>query len=126
MLGDKDVCAVLAQKDMAAGRKFYEETLGLKVNKETPDGGVLYNSGNSMIFIYQSGFAGSNTATAAAWRSYDVDKVAEDLKTKGVTLERYENMPGVTMEGDVHVMGPVRAIWFKDPAGNILNVLSGM
>ncbi len=125
MLGDKDVAAVLAQKDMTAGRKFYEETLGLAVEKETDDGGVLYKSGSGKIFVYESGFAGSNQATAAAWNADDVPAVAEDLKAKGVTLEKYD-LPGATMEGDVHVMGPIKAIWFKDPSGNILNVVSGM
>lgn len=126
MLGDKDVSAVLAQKDMAVARKFYEETLGLAVDKETADGGVLYKSGNGRVFIYQSGFAGSNQATALAWNVEDVDSIAADLKGKGVALEHYDNLPNVTLEGDVHVMGPVRAIWFKDPSGNILNVVSGM
>ncbi len=125
MLGDKDVSAVLAQKDMAAGRKFYEDTLGLKVDKETADGGVLYKSGSGFIFVYQSGFAGTNQATAAAWNVDDVSGVAADLKAKGVTLEHYD-LPGATMEGDVHVLGPIKAIWFKDPSGNILNVVSGM
>ena len=113
MLGDKDVSAVLAQKDLAAGRKFYEETLGLTVAKETDDGGVLYKSGQGFIFLYESGFAGTNQATAAAWNVDDVSAVAEGLKAKGVTLEHYD-LPGVTMEGDVHVMGPVKAIWFME------------
>ncbi len=126
MLGDKSVVAVLAVKDMAEARKFYEETLGLKVDMETPDGGVAYKSGDGKLFIYQSGFAGTNQATAAAWNADDVAGVAEALKAKGVTLEHYDSIPGVKLEGDVHVMGDLKAIWFKDPAGNILNVVNQM
>ncbi len=125
MLGDKDVSGVLAVKDMAAARKFYEETLGLSVAKETQDAGVLYKSGTGMIFVYVSDLAGTNQATAAAWNVDDVPGVAAALKAKGVTLEHYD-IPGATMDGDVHVMGPMKAIWFKDPSGNILNVVSGM
>lgn len=125
MLGDKDVSAVLAVKDMAAARKFYETTLGLPVQKETQDGGVLYKSGTGFVFIYESSFAGTNQATAAAWNVDDVPAIATDLKGKGVTLEHYD-IPGSTLEGDVHVMGSLKAIWFKDPSGNILNVVSGM
>lgn len=125
MLGDKDVSGVLAVKDMAAARKFYEETLGLSVAKDSQDGGVLYKSGNGMIFVYVSDLAGTNQATAAAWNVDDVPAVAAALKAKGVTLEHYD-IPGATMDGDVHVMGPMKAIWFKDPSGNILNVVSGM
>lgn len=123
MLGDKNVNAVIAAKDMAAAKKFYGETLGLKVDKETPDGGVLYKSGDSSLFLYQSSFAGTNQATAAAWNSDDVESVAEALKAKGVNLEHYD-IPGATREGDVHVIGSIKAIWFKDPSGNILNVVN--
>jgi catechol 2,3-dioxygenase-like lactoylglutathione lyase family enzyme len=126
MLGDKDVTAVLAQKDMSAAREFYEQTLGLAVQKETPDGGVVFKSGNSSLFIYPSGYAGTNQATAVAWNVDDVESIAEALKDKGVVLEHYDSLPGVTMQGDVHVMGPIQAIWFKDPSGNILNIVSGM
>ncbi len=126
MLGDKDVSAVLAVKDLAPARKFYEETLGLSVAKETADGGVLYKSGSGMVFVYESSFAGTNQATAVAWNVDDVSSIAADLKAKGVTLEHYDSLPGVTMEGDVHVMGKEKAIWFKDPSGNILNVVEGM
>lgn len=126
MLGDKDVCGCIAVKDMAEGRKFYEETLGLKVAKETPDGGVVYKSGNGAIFLYQSSFAGTNQATAAAWNVDDVAATAEALKAKGIALEHYDSIPGVKMEGDVHVLGDLKAIWFKDPSGNILNVVNQM
>jgi hypothetical protein len=46
------------------------------------------------------------------------------LKGKGITFEHYE-FPDVRHEGDVHVMGDMRAAWFKDPDGNILALVSG-
>jgi hypothetical protein len=35
--------------------------------------------------------------------------------------------PGSTMkrEGDIHIGGDIKVAWFKDPDGNILNVVSG-
>jgi hypothetical protein len=33
-------------------------------------------------------------------------------------------MPGLTRKGDVHVGGPMKVAWFKDPGGNILSVQS--
>jgi catechol-2,3-dioxygenase len=125
MLGDKDVCAVIAVKDLNSGKKFYEETLGLKQDKEDA-GGVLYSSGSGKIYLYQSAMAGTNQATAVAWNVDDVNQVVEDLKSKGVSFEHYDNLPGVKLEGDIHIMGPAKAAWFKDPDGNILNVVSGM
>ncbi len=125
MLGDKDVCGVLAVKDMSTAKKFYEDTLGLTVDK-SDESGVLYKSGNGRIYVYQSEFAGTNKATAAAWTADNIEEIVNDLKGKGVNFEHYDNIPGATLEGDVHIMGSVKAAWFKDPDGNILNIVSGM
>lgn len=125
MLGDKQAVATLAVKDIEAGKKFYEGTLGLKKDSEDP-GGILYKSGNSNVFVYQSEFAGTNKATAVSWGvGDDLESVIEELKGKGVTFEQYD-LPGVTREGDIHVMGELKAVWFKDPDGNILNIVNQM
>lgn len=126
MLGDINASAVLAVKDMDAAQKFYEDTLGLKRTDLSTPGGKMYKSGDSMIFVYLSDFAGTNKATGLAWGVGDkLDDIIKDLKSKGVTFEHYD-MPGLTMEGDVHVMGEMRAAWFKDPDGNILNLVNQM
>jgi catechol 2,3-dioxygenase-like lactoylglutathione lyase family enzyme len=123
MLGDNDVVACLAVKDMDAAKKFYGEMLGLEAAMETP-GGTFYKSGNSGVFVYPSQYAGSNKATAAAWNIKDVAGAVEVLKAKGIKFEHYPDMPDVKLEGDVHVMGELKAAWFKDPDGNILNIVN--
>jgi catechol 2,3-dioxygenase-like lactoylglutathione lyase family enzyme len=120
MLGDKDVAATLAVKDLGAAREFYEGTLGLALVADL-DGGVLYRSGNSMVLVYESEFAGTNQATAASWSVDDVEEVMQALRDKGVTFEQYD-LPGVTREGDLHIMGDLKGAWFKDPDGNILSI----
>ena len=125
MLGKSDVCATIGVRELAAAQQFYGEVLGLEKAMETP-GGVFYKSGNSGIFVYPTEFAGTNKATYASWMTDDVDAVAADLKAKGVVFEQYDNLPGATREGDVHIMGDLRAAWFKDPDGNILNIVNQM
>ena len=123
MLGNNDVCASIAVKDMEVAAKFYEGVLGLEKSMESP-GGTFYKSGNSGIFIYPSGFAGTNKATYAVWNVEDVEGAVEELKVKGVSFEHYSDMPGVKMEGDIHVMGDLKAAWFTDPDGNILSIVN--
>lgn len=122
MLGDKTVFATIAVKDLSKGKEFYSGTLGLSQIDENM-GGVTYASGTGKIFVYQSTTAGTNQATCAAWEVSDVESVVEELKAKSVTFEQYD-MPGATREGDIHIMGNMKAAWFKDPDGNILNVVS--
>ncbi len=124
MLGDKKVTAVLAVRDMAAAKGFYEGKLGLKPSGGDEMGGESYDCGGATLFIYQSEHAGTNQATGASWSvGEDLAAIIEELKGKGVQFEHYD-MPGTTMEGDVHVMGELKSAWFKDPDGNILNLVN--
>jgi len=73
--------------------------------------------------VYESRFAGTNQATSATWIVRDdLAGVVKDLAAKGVKFEHYD-MPGMQLEGDVHVMGDGKAAWFKDPDGNILAIV---
>jgi catechol 2,3-dioxygenase-like lactoylglutathione lyase family enzyme len=124
MLGEKPAAATLAVKDPQRAREFYEDTLGLSVVDEQP-GGTLYRSGNSVVLVYPSEYAGTNRATAASWAvGDDFDAIVEDLRSKDVPFEHYDDLPDTTREGDVHVMGELRAVWIKDPDGNILNLIN--
>jgi catechol 2,3-dioxygenase-like lactoylglutathione lyase family enzyme len=123
MLGEHDVGATLAVSDFEASRKFYEDTLGLTTAMDF-DGSAIYTSGASRLLVYQSEYAGSNKATAATWAvGEQFDAVVEYLRGKGVTFEQYDDLPGTTREGDIHTMGEMRGVWFKDPDGNILSIV---
>jgi catechol 2,3-dioxygenase-like lactoylglutathione lyase family enzyme len=124
MLGGKDAAATLAVKDLERAQDFYENTLGLTPVQATP-GAAMYRSGNSTVLVYPSEYAGTNRATAASWAvGEDFDSIVEALGAKGVTFEHYDDLPDTTRDGDVHVMDDFKAVWFKDPDSNILNVVN--
>lgn len=124
MLGNKNVATNLAVKDIKIAKKFYEDVLGLKLTGEEGDEVLAFKSGNSILYVYKSQYAGTNKATAATWQVDDIEKIAHDLKTKGVSFEHYD-MPGMTLKGDVHVSDEMKVAWFKDPDGNILCLAKG-
>jgi catechol 2,3-dioxygenase-like lactoylglutathione lyase family enzyme len=125
MLEKMDVAANIAVKDMDRARKFYEDTLGLKPIDKEGDQVIVFRSGHANILVYKSQYAGSNKATAATWTVGDeVEGIVRSLKAKGVAFEHYD-MPGTTLEGDVHVSGSMKVAWFKDPDGNVLCVANG-
>jgi catechol 2,3-dioxygenase-like lactoylglutathione lyase family enzyme len=124
MLRNESAIPTIAVKDLARARKFYQDTLGL-----TPVGGesdevVVFKSGDSIINVYRSQYAGTNEATAMTWSVVDVDATVAELKDKGVRFEHYD-MPQMKREGDIHIAGDIRAAWFKDPDGNILSIVNG-
>jgi catechol 2,3-dioxygenase-like lactoylglutathione lyase family enzyme len=122
MLGDKDAAANIAVKNLERARKFYEDTLGLiQIGSEGQEV-IIFKSGNTLINVYQSQYAGTNKATAVTWVvGQDVEGFVQQLKARGIAFEHYD-MPGVTRNGDVHVADDMKVAWFKDPDGNILNI----
>jgi catechol 2,3-dioxygenase-like lactoylglutathione lyase family enzyme len=124
MLGNKDLVATIAVKNLDTARKFYEGTLGLKPVDTEGEELIVFKSGNSTLNVYRSQYAGTNRATAVTWLvGDDVEGVVRALKAKGVTFEHYD-MPNMKREGDIHVAGDMKVAWFKDPDGNILNVVN--
>jgi catechol 2,3-dioxygenase-like lactoylglutathione lyase family enzyme len=125
MLGKYDAIPTVAVKNLAAARKFYEGTLGLKKVDEEGEEVVVYQNGDSRLNVYRSQFAGTNKATAVTWAVDDVDGEVRELKAKGVAFEHYD-MPELKLQGDVHVAegADLKVAWFKDPDGNIFSIVN--
>ena len=124
MLGQRDATANIAVKDLDRARVFYEETLGLKEIKTEGKEVIVFGSGSTRINVYRSEFAGTNKATAATWSVGDeIESLVRELKKRGVVFEHYD-IPGATTVGDVYVTGGMKVAWFKDPDGNILNLIN--
>ena len=124
MLGSKSAAATIAVSDLDRARDFYGNTLGLTAVQED-SGGILYKSGDSVVLVYPSEYAGTNKATTASWAvGEDFDAIVEGLRAKGTTFEHYDDLPETTREGDVHLFGEFKGVWFKDPDGNILSLVN--
>ena len=124
MLGKADATPMIAVKDIGRARKFYEGTLGLRA-KEAMGGEVLeVTSGETVITVYRSEFAGTNQATALTFDVDDIEAEVRELKDKGVFFEQYD-MPGLEKQGDLYVAPGMKTTWFKDPDGNILSLFEG-
>jgi catechol 2,3-dioxygenase-like lactoylglutathione lyase family enzyme len=124
MLRKADATPMIAVKDLDRARRFYEETLGL-ATKEAMGGEVLeVTSGDTLINVYRSEFAGTNQATALTFDVDDIESEVRELKGKGIFFEHYD-MPGLDQQGDIYVAEGVKTAWFKDPDGNILSLFEG-
>ncbi|MEO6255239.1 MAG: VOC family protein [Sphingomicrobium sp.] len=124
MLGKANATPMIAVKDIDRARKFYGDTLGLATTDEMGGEVLSVKSGETMISVYRSEFAGTNQATAL---TFDVDDIAAevtDLKGKGIFFEHYD-LPGLEQQGDLYVAQGMKTAWFKDPDGNILSLFEG-
>lgn len=124
MLGDIEALATIGVKDVEAATQFYGKTLGLKALPSKESGVLSFKSGNSVILVYKSQFAGTNKATAVTWNvGEELDEIVKALKAKGVVFEHYD-FPSMTRKGEIHAAGNTRVAWLKDPDGNILALVS--
>lgn len=122
-LAEKTSSAILAVSDLDRARRFYAETLGLEPAGDMEE--VLsFRTGSTTFMIYKSQFAGTNKANALAWDAgSDFGAIVDELRERGVTFEEYPEM-GMTIVDGVHSQDDFKAVWFKDPDGNILHVNS--
>jgi catechol 2,3-dioxygenase-like lactoylglutathione lyase family enzyme len=118
-----DATAMLATRDLRRARGFYEDVLGFTVSEDASGGIVSFQSGRTPVALYESEYAGTNQANALAWSVDDTfDDIVQALRDRKVTFERYDDLPGLTLQGDVHVADGFKGVWFKDPDGNILHI----
>jgi catechol 2,3-dioxygenase-like lactoylglutathione lyase family enzyme len=115
------VQAVVAVSDLDRARRFYEHQLGL-VPADVEEEAVSYPCADaSAIGIYLSPEnAGRSPATLAGWFVDDLDQTMEELASRGVVFERYDQPGLATDERGVFDAGRFRAAWIKDPDGNTI------
>lgn len=124
LLRDKSSSSILAVSDLDRARTFYSETLGLEPQGASEEDVLAYRTGDTQLIVYKSDAAGTNKANAVVWDAGDdFDAIASQLKEQGIRFEEYPDM-GMEIAGGIHRSGDFKAIWFKDPDGNILHIVS--
>lgn len=124
MLGKLPVSANIATRDLEAARRFYVDILGLEQVGSEGDELIVLRSGPTAVNVYRSDYAGTNRATALTWETdAALDGLVQALRERGVRFEHYPDLPGLQLQGGVHVAGHMKLVWFKDPDGNILNLV---
>jgi catechol 2,3-dioxygenase-like lactoylglutathione lyase family enzyme len=123
-LSDYEVGAGIAVSDMDRATEFYEGKLGLTEGEESSDGGRTYRcAGRTAIHVYPSpGNAGKSQATLAGWEVDDLEAVVDELTSKGVAFEQYDQPPIVTDEKGIARFEDGNVAYFKDPDGNTLSI----
>ena len=121
MLKDIDSAAIVAVKDISRARDFYQSKLGLELT-QGDDNVLSFKTGKSTLVVYVSDFAGTNKANAVVWGvGEQIDGIVADLAAKGITFEHYPDM-GLDYKDGIHSSGDFKAVWLKDPDGNILHL----
>lgn len=109
-----------AAPDIEAARRFYADTLGVRVTEEHGMLTLHLAGGERPTLIYPKPDHAPANYTILNFPVDDVEAAVDGLAERGVSFERYDGM-GQDERGIARGEGPDIA-WFKDPAGNILSV----
>jgi catechol 2,3-dioxygenase-like lactoylglutathione lyase family enzyme len=123
MLANSKAYSGFAVDDVQKARKFYAETLGLRVSVLDEEHGllVLHLAGDRDTLVYQKPDYAPASYTVLNFPVDDIDEAVDALAARGVRFERYDGFEQDD-KGVSRGEGPQIA-WFTDPAGNILAVL---
>lgn len=110
---------VLQAQDLKRARSFYEDKLGFCPDLEEPEG-VMLRAGDSSIYLYETS-AGPGESTVLSLYAEDFDSAIEELRSQDVRFEEYD-LPNLKTKNGIVDLDGMRAVWFKDPEGNVINV----
>jgi catechol 2,3-dioxygenase-like lactoylglutathione lyase family enzyme len=113
----------LSVNDIDKAREFYVGILDLDSVSEPVDTVLMFDTGGDTRFmVYQKDDHQPAIHTVLNFEVDDIEAVVANLTDKGVKLEHVED----ANEKGIADQGPIRAAWFKDPAGNWLGVFQGV
>jgi catechol 2,3-dioxygenase-like lactoylglutathione lyase family enzyme len=123
-LNEYKVVAGLAVSDMDRAREFYEGKLGLSVGIDSGDNVAYRCAAGSVLHVYLSPeHAGKSRATLASWYVDDVERVVDELTSKGVAFQGYDQGPIITNEKGIATFErDAKVAYFRDPDGNTLSI----
>jgi catechol 2,3-dioxygenase-like lactoylglutathione lyase family enzyme len=120
VLGDADLVAFVASRDLAASHRFYGDVLGFRL-LEASGFAKVYDANGTQLRVTLVEKPTHAPHTVLGWRVSDIGATIEALREAGVVFKRYEGM--TQDEQDIWIApGGSRVAWFGDPDGNVLSL----
>ncbi len=122
MLEYSPIMVVVPAVDLTRAKRFYQQTLGCGIIRENSDGIVLACGRGTRLLIYPRATPTQADHTTANWEVENIEATIQELKSKGVVFEQYDQ-PGLKTNAlGIANMNASKAAWFKDTEGNILAI----
>jgi catechol 2,3-dioxygenase-like lactoylglutathione lyase family enzyme len=114
------IVAFLLTKNPDAAIPFYRDTLGFSFLRD--DGfALVFDAHGTLLRIGKVPEFTPASNTVLGWEITDIGAAVADLSQKGVSFERYPNLPQDENAICTFPTGD-RVAWFKDPDGNVLSL----
>ncbi len=120
MLESSMIVATIPVTDLDRAKRFYADTLGLKVLWENTTSVRFSCGGGTELSIFRRAPSTADH-TLAHFEVGDVEAVVRELEKRDVKFIDYGEGPLQTT-GHIAQIGPARGAWLRDPDGNILGL----
>jgi catechol 2,3-dioxygenase-like lactoylglutathione lyase family enzyme len=112
--------AFLPTRDLTRSRRFFEEALDLRPVEQDGHANV-YDVAGTQLRVTLVGEIVHAPYTVLGWQVDDIAVAVEDLRGRGVEVDRYDGLPQ-DEHGIWTAPTGTRVAWFKDPDGNTLSL----
>lgn len=114
------ITTCVATTDTARARAFYAKVLGFTLIRDDSSG-LLLSLYGAMLRVSRVESFTPQPFTVLGWTVDDLGTEVLPLAERGVTFERYPDLPQ-DETGVARFPNGDRVVWFKDPDGNLLSV----
>lgn len=120
-LGSNNIIAFVTICDAEGARRFYGDTLGLRLVAEELPFALVFDAHGTMLRLAISPQHVPLPSTILGWRVDRIEVQVRGLAAAGVVFERYEGMSQDEL-GIWSTPTGAKVAWFKDPDGNVLSL----
>ncbi len=120
-LSDQSIIGFVATSDPDRAKKFYRDTLGLRLVSEEMPFALVFDAHGTMLRVTIVKKVSPAGYTVLGWQVPNISAAAKALQEAGVRFERYQGME----QDDLGIWsspGGGKVAWFKDPDGNTLSI----
>ena len=120
-LGEQYVIAFIATSNPDRAKKFYGDTLGLRLVSEELPFALVFDANGIMLRVTIVEKVKPAGYTVLGWQVPKIRPAAKALTKAGVVFERF---PGMEQD-DLGIWSSpsgAKVAWFKDPDGNTLSI----
>lgn len=120
-LSDQSIIGFVATSDPDRAKKFYRDTLGLRLVSEEMPFALVFDAHGTMLRVTIVKKVSPAGYTVLGWQVPNIVAAAKALLEVGVRFERYQGMQQDEL-GIWSSPGGAGIAWFKDPDGNTLSI----
>jgi catechol 2,3-dioxygenase-like lactoylglutathione lyase family enzyme len=121
-LFNQPIVAFVATRDAESARKFYRDTLGLRLESDQLPFALVFDAGGTMLRVTPVKDWNPPGFTVLGWQVPNIVEAAKVLAESGVRFERYRGFEQDEFGIWTAPGGAAKVAWFKDPDGNTLSI----